>query len=142
MKLHIPKLKKHYDKTNKTFYYYSDRLLKDDILIKFKSDESLIVAILDHKNAQEFIMVSEKLSPIQYRRIIRDILIMHRCQSKVEFTQAIRELSEEFDTGRKQKTKEQAEEMFSQLIWELTLIETVEMQMREANENENQTLNS
>jgi hypothetical protein len=142
MNLHIPNLKKHYDKTTKIFYYYSDQLLKDDILIKFKTDEYLSIAILDHKNAQEFIMTSGSLPPVQYRRIVKDILSIHELSTKVEFTQTIRELAVAFVTGRKQQTKELAEAMFSQLVWELTLIETVEMQMKEANENENQTLNS
>jgi len=142
MNLHIKMLKKYYEKSSKTFYYYTDALLADDIIIKFTSDELLVVSILDHKNAQEFIMTSGKLSPIEYRRIVRDILIMYRIRSKIEFTQAIRDLSIEFNTGRKQPTKEQKEEMFSQLIWEISLIETVEM-MKEAKEAyEDETLNS
>jgi len=135
MNLHIKMLKKYYEKSSKTFYYYTDALLADDIIIKFTSDELLIISILDHKNAQEFIMTSGKLSPIEYRRIVRDILIMYRIRSKVEFTQAIRDLSIEFNTGRKQPTKEQKEEMFSQLIWEISLIETVEELGAKANEN-------
>lgn len=142
MNLHISHLKKYYDKTTKIFYYYSDRLLKDDILIKFKSDEFLSVAILDHKNAQEFIMTSGSLAPVQYRRIIKDILSIHELTTKVGFTQTIRELAVVFVTGRKQETKELAEAMFSQLVWELTLIERVEMDIKETSENENQTLNS
>jgi len=142
MNLHIPYLKKHYDKSSKIFYYYTDSMLKNDIIIKFTSDHFLIVSILDHKNAQEFIITSEKRFPIEYRRIVRDILNMYRCFSKVEFTQTIRDLSVEFNTGRKQPTKEQKEEMFSQLIWEISLIETVEM-MKEAKEAyEDETLNS
>jgi hypothetical protein len=139
MNLHLPKLKKYYDKSSKIFYYYTDSMLKDDIIIKFKSDYFLSVAILDHKNAQEFIMTSGSLTPIEYRRIVEDILSIHEYCTKVEFTQTIRELAIIFSTGRKQATKEQKEQMFSQLVWELTLIETVEM---EARENEDKTLNS
>jgi hypothetical protein len=138
MNLHINPLKKYYEKSSKTFYYYTDAILTDDILIKFTSDKLLVVGILDYKNAQEFIMTSEDLAPIQYRRIVRDILLMHGTQSKVEFTQAIRDLSIEFNTGRKQPTKEQKEEMYSQMVWEISLIETVEM---EAKRSENKTLN-
>lgn len=138
MNLHLPKLKKYYDKSSKIFYYYTDLMLKEDIIIKFKSNDFLSVAILDHKNAQEFIMTSGILTPIEYRRIAEDILSIHEYCTKVEFTQIIRELSIDFDTGRKQETKEQKEAMFSQLVWELTLIETVEMEA----ENEDKTLNS
>jgi hypothetical protein len=138
MNLHLPKLKKHYDKSSKIFYYYTDSMLKDDIIIKFKTDYFLSVAILDYKNAQEFVMTSGDFTPIEYRRIVEDILSIYEQHTKVEFTQIIRELSVIFSTGRKQPSKEQKEEMYSQLVWELTLIETVEM---EAKANENKTLN-
>jgi hypothetical protein len=142
MNLHISKLKKHYDKSSKIFYYYTDSMLKDDIIIKFKADYFLSVAILDHKNAQEFVMTSGDFTPIEYRRIVEDILSIYEQHTKVEFTQIIRELAVIFSTGRKQPTKEQKEEMFSQLIWEISLIETVEM-MKEAKEQyEDEALDS
>lgn len=125
MNFYIGGLSSYYDQNNETIYFFTDRMRKDDILFKLENDY-LSVLILDKTNAQEFFMISDtsEISPIQMRIILKDIFMLQKSNDKETFTEMMKELSEQY-TMSKGQLKEHADRLFSTMVWEFTLIETM-----------------
>lgn len=122
--LYIQGLESYYDINNEVIYYFSDQMRKDDILFKLDEHEDFVVMILDKTNAQTYYMAEGPFAPIELRRIIEDVFALQKNNDKATFTEMMAALSEQY-TVSKGQLKEHADEMFSTMVWELTLVETM-----------------
>lgn len=136
MELYLNQLKTYYFRKNDTYYYYNDYLLENDTVIKLKQGQFLIVSVLDGVNTREFTMLSEFLPPILLRRTIEDIFELFIRHELQEFIYRMKALAESYISSRRQESEKVGLEMTSEMVWELSLLKSTNILVKEGMEEE------